>query len=84
MLHDSRNWGMEKKTNHDGVAKNVRLQQLQDEIDKLALLVNQAKVQSDKIQAVADALGDAVFVNLEPGILPETGSDKRNRLRKSD
>ena len=64
-------------------AKNIRLQQLQDEIDKLALLVNEAKRQSDKIQAAADALGDSVFADLEEGIhLLE--NDKRSRSRKAE
>ena len=64
--------------------RSMRLQQLQNEIDNLALLVNEAKRQSDKIQAAADALGDDLLVDLEPGILPENGSDRRNRLRKSE
>jgi hypothetical protein len=64
--------------------KNVRLQQLQDEIDKLALLVNEAKRQSDKIQAAADALGDSVFAELDGGIIPGVGTDKRSRSRKTE
>ena len=64
-------------------ARNAQLQHLQDEIDKLALLVNEAKRQSDRIQAAADALGDAVLVNFEAG-LPSAASDKRGRLRKID
>jgi hypothetical protein len=83
MPQNTPNWEMGKKANNWS-SKNARLQQLQDEIDKLALLVNQAKLQSDKIQAAADALGDAVLVDLEPGILPVDGSDKRNRIRRTD
>lgn len=64
-------------------ARNAQLQHLQDEIDKLALLVNEAKRQSDRIQAAADALGDAVLIGFEAG-LPPAASDKRSRLRKID
>jgi hypothetical protein len=67
-----------------GPAKNAQLQQLHDEIDKLALLVNEAKRQSDRIQAAADALGDAVFINFSDGMLQTSGTDKRSRLRKID
>ena len=59
--------------------KSARLQQLQDEIDKLALLVNEAKRQSDKIQAVADALGDSVFADLDALV-----QEKRLRSRKTE
>jgi hypothetical protein len=60
--------------------KNTQLQHLQDEIDRLALLVYEAKRQSDRIQAAADALGDAVLMDLENG----AAIDKRGRLRKID
>jgi hypothetical protein len=63
-------------------------QQLQREIDKLALLLYQAKKQSDKIQAVADAMGEAIFSNLDAHIAslagrkkPATGNGKPSRLR---
>ena len=59
------------------------MQQLHDEIDRLALLVNEATRQSDRIQAAADALGDDVLVNLGDGMLV-SASDKRTRLRKTD
>jgi len=63
--------------------RNAQLQHLQDEIDKLALLVNEAKRQSDRIQAAADALGDAVLVGFASE-LSSAASDKRGRLRKID
>ena len=63
--------------------KSAHLQQLHDEIDRLALLVNEAKRQSDRIQAAADALGDDVLVNVGDGMLA-SASDKRTRLRKTD
>lgn len=67
----------------NGPAKSAHLQQLHEEIDKLALLVNEAKQQSDRIQAAADALGDDVLVNLGDRMLA-SASDKRTRLRKTD
>jgi hypothetical protein len=63
--------------------RNAQLQHLQEEIDKLALLVNEAKRQSDRIQAAADALGDAVLIGFDGGIA-SGASDKRARLRKVD
>ena len=67
----------------NGPDKSAHLQQLHDEIDKLALLVNEAKRQSDRIQAAADALGDDVLINLGDGMLA-SANDKRTRLRKTD
>lgn len=65
-------------------SRHLQLQQLQHEIDKLALLVNEAKRQSDKIQAAADALGDAVFADLEAAIVSPPGPEKRIRSRKME
>ena len=67
----------------NGPDKSAHLQQLHDEIDKLALLVNEAKRQSDRIQAAADAVGDDVLVNFGDGMLA-SANDKRTRLRKTD
>lgn len=67
----------------NGTAQSAHLQQLHDEIDKLALLVNEAKRQSDRIQAAADALGDSVFLNVGDEALASV-NDKRTRLRKID
>ena len=66
----------EAKTN-DRQTQNValrdaQLQHLRDEIDKLAMLVSEAKRQSDKIQAAADALGDTQFGNNEERATPIT------------
>ena len=36
------------------------------EIDSLALLLNQVKTQTERIQAAADAIGDEVFQELGP------------------
>lgn len=87
MLQNKINSEMKVKANHSNskfCTKNVQIQQLQDEIDKLALLVNEAKRQSDRIQAAADALGDAVLGDLDPGFISLTTNDKRNRARKTD
>jgi hypothetical protein len=60
--------------------RQAQIRHLQHEIDKLALLVNEAKRQSDRIQAAADALGDSVPLHfVEDGA--SNGSDKRARLR---
>jgi hypothetical protein len=67
----------------NGPAKSAHLQQLHEEIDRLALLVNEAKQQSDRIQAAADALGDDVFLSVG-GEMLASASDKRTRLRKTD
>ena len=47
-------------------AKRSHLRRLQREIDKLATLVFEAKNQADKVQQVADALGDSAFGELGP------------------
>ncbi|MGC1371352.1 MAG: hypothetical protein WA824_04360 [Candidatus Sulfotelmatobacter sp.] len=47
--------------------KRSQIQRLQEEIDKLALLVNEAKKQSDRIQAAADAFGDRMLAEDEDG-----------------
>lgn len=62
--------------------KQAQIRQLQEEIDKLALLVNEAKRQSDRIQQAADALGDAVVIRLEQSNLGSGAGDKRARLRR--
>ena len=45
--------------------KRTQIQELQREIDKLALLVAEAKKQGERIQAAADALGDPIVSRLE-------------------
>lgn len=81
---------LENKPGADGKLKpspasydrNAHIRQLQDEIDRLALLVNEAKRQSDRIQAAADAIGDAVFQDGgQATILPFAVPDKRSRRR---
>lgn len=64
--------------------KEAQIRQLQEEIDKLALLVNEAKRQSDRIQQAADALGDAVVIRFDDRNLAPAGNDKRGRIRRID
>lgn len=61
--------------------RHLQVHRLQEEIDRLALLVNEAKRQSDRIQAAADALGDALFDEIDPSMLPRS-NDKRTKSAK--
>jgi hypothetical protein len=47
--------------------RETQVQRLQDEIDKLALLVHEAKKQSDRIQAAADEVGDLILLDADSG-----------------
>lgn len=46
-------------------ADRMELQELLNEIDNLALLLHEVKRQSDKIEAAADAIGDAILSHLD-------------------
>lgn len=83
MLENKANTEVRQKPRPTVSSRDLQLQQLQNEIDKLALLVSEAKHQSDRIQAAADALGDAAFEDVGATILPFAVPDKRHR-RKSD
>ncbi len=84
MLEDKSGLGERTTPRTTSYDRSMHLRQLQDEIDKLALLVNEAKRQSDRIQAAADALGDAVFEDVgRAAILPFAIPDKHRR-RKND
>lgn len=74
----------EMKMRPDLNPKEAQIRQLQEEIDKLALLVNEAKRQSDRIQQAADALGDAVVIRFEERNLTPAVNDKRGRVRRID
>ena len=50
-------------------------EELLKEVDSLALLLDQVKRQSQRIQAVADAIGDETFQGLLPGNRPALGAD---------
>ena len=72
-------------------AANLRLQ-LQKEIDKLALLIEEVKKQSDKVQAAADAIADRILLeaprqyskNRRNGIKGLNGPDMRIAKSVSD
>jgi hypothetical protein len=53
------------KSSSNASIRRSQAQQLQTEIDKLALLLYETKKQTDKLQAVADAMGEAVLRNLD-------------------
>ena len=86
MLENRSNSEMRSKTRSipKSTPRHVQVHRLQEEIDKLALLVNEAKRQSDRIQAAADALGDALFDQIDPTILPNGSGEKRNKSAKLD
>ncbi len=75
---------MKTNSNQKFKSRHAQLQQLQDEIDRLALLVNEAKKQSDRIQDAADALGDTFFADMDGGVASPTNGDRRSRPRKSE
>ena len=54
--------------NSNAVIRRAKVQQLQKELDSLALLLEQVKKQTDRVGAAADAIGDAVIGDLEMGI----------------
>lgn len=45
----------------------VEAEALLNEIDNLALLLHEVRKQTDKIEAAADAIGDAILTRLDPG-----------------
>jgi uncharacterized membrane protein YjjP (DUF1212 family) len=60
--------GRKKRTPSPRSTTTIRvsqIQRLQDEIDKLAILVHEAKRQSDRIQVAADAFGDLMLFDAE-------------------
>lgn len=44
--------------------KRVQVEELLTEIDNLAVLLHQVRVQTDKIEAAADAIGDSLLSRL--------------------
>jgi hypothetical protein len=52
--------------------KRAQIQHLRTEIDRLAVMLFEVKSQAEKIQAAADALGDAVLAGLN---VEESGGD---------
>ncbi len=67
----------------DSSARCARVQQLHDEIDKLALLLAEVKRQSDRIQGAADALGEAALDLEAASILSKDGSKPESAAAKA-
>ena len=75
----------------DGNSSALRLQ-LQKEIDKLALLIEEVKRQSDRVQATADAIADRILLDAprqysksqRSGIKGVNSPDSRNSTSKPD
>ena len=80
---ESRKRRISQKAAQSSSLRQSQIQQLQQEIDKLALLVFEAKRQSDRIQAAADALGDAAFHDLRANVVSIAAQDKRERFVRS-
>jgi hypothetical protein len=59
--------------------KRVRVEELLKEIDNLAVLLHQVKLQTDKVEAAADAIGDAILNRLGTRRLTSAGLDGNRR-----
>ena len=71
------------KSNGQKLDENARREQaelLLNEIDNLAILLHEVKRQTDRIEAAADAIGDAVLSHLDGARIQEL--DSRN-LKKN-
>lgn len=64
-----------------GIARN-EAEVLLNEIDSLALLLHEVRKQTDRIEAAADAIGDAILSALggETGALPSLPTGRRSVL----
>ena len=60
---------------------SVQAEELLHEIDNLALLLHEVKKQTDKIEAAADAIGDAILTRLSAERTPLTPSRAPRRSR---
>jgi hypothetical protein len=47
-------------------SSQIAAEELLDEIDNLALLLHEVRKQTDRIEAAADAIGDAILKRLDP------------------
>jgi len=56
----------------------AQAEKLQRELDRLALLLNEVKRQTDKVEAAADAIGDALIGHLDT-VPPFAERDSRKR-----
>ena len=62
--------------------KRVRVEELLREIDNLAVLLHQVKLQTDKVEAAADAIGDAILNRLGTRRPTSAGLDRRLEVLK--
>ncbi len=60
--------------------RRAQAQQLQRELDSLALLLEQVKKQTDRVGAAADAIGDALLGALEPAAVVHHAKATRRKV----
>ena len=60
--------------------KRIQVEELLTEIDNLAVLLHQVRVQTDKIEAAADAIGDSLLNRLH-NVTPSSIATPRNPQR---
>lgn len=61
-------------------ADRMEVEELLNEIDNLALLLHEVKRQSDKIEAAADAIGDAILSHLDDAAAAGSRISRRSIL----
>ena len=61
----------------------TQAEELLSEIDRLAVLLHEVKKQTDKIEAAADAIGDAILSRLESDLQNESLAVHRQSLRRT-
>ena len=65
------------------VRSRMQAEELLSEIDKLALLLHEVRKQTDKIEAAADAIGDAILSRLQNGLESASLGASRPSLRRT-
>jgi hypothetical protein len=64
----------------DSDATRMEVEELLNEIDNLALLLHEVKRQSDKIEAAADAIGDAILSRMDDAPVASARVSRRSIL----
>ena len=64
----------------DADSARMEVEELLNEIDNLALLLHEVKRQSDKIEAAADAIGDAILSRLDDAPVASSRASRRSIL----
>lgn len=59
-------------------SKRLQAERLLNEIDNLALLLHEVRKQTDRIEAAADAIGDAILARLRTGTRSLTEAPARS------